>query len=100
MPKKWIEDRTVSLSGVIVAEATIFTIILKHYLVIGFEAGTILLFSALIIGFILLTIIVLRINQIEIKVRRISDPLITLASLYVFVDLIGLILVIFRNVTS
>jgi len=107
LPKKWIEGRYVTISLIIIVEATILSIVLKPHLVTILDAYTFRLFGFLIIELILIAllivflqvpILIVRINRIEKVVRRIADPLVTLVYVYIFVDLIGLLIVIIRNV--
>ena len=107
LPRKLIRDQYVTISGIIVVEATFLSMVLKPYLEMGFDAYTLRLFSflitmlvllALIILLIQIPIIIVGISRIEKIVSRIADSLITLAFVYIFVDLVGLLIVIIRNV--
>lgn len=71
LPRRWIGDRYVTLSGLVVIDTTILAIVVKTHLRIGFIADTLQLFAVLIIAMILIAILCMRINRIEEKVRRI-----------------------------
>jgi len=97
LPKKWLGNRSITISTVIILESTILAIVFKPYIAIGFSMGTFQLLSLLVIALLLIAILLIRNKRIESIINRIVEPLTTLAFVYVFIDLIGLIIVLIRN---
>jgi CBS domain containing-hemolysin-like protein len=61
LPKKWIRDRTIAISGVIVVYVTILAIVVKPFVIAGDFGNSPMLFAVLLIAMISIAILVLRI---------------------------------------
>jgi hypothetical protein len=97
LPKRWAADWFVSFSILMVLELNITALLFQYFTVQGLYYKTeLLVASAVSIG--LTVLLVSKINRLNNLVRLIASRFTILAYVYVFFDIVGLIIVIVRNI--
>jgi hypothetical protein len=96
LPKRWAADWYVSFSILLVLELTITALLFQYFSVRGiYYKAELLLASAVSIG--LTAFLLSKINRLNHLVRSITIRFTILAYIYVFFDVVGLLIVIMRN---
>ena len=96
VPKHWIKDKFVPMSSVLLIELAFMAIVL-HFFIKSYLPKRILLLSyTAIIG--LSIIIVPKFPKIKVLVSSLAKRLSLLTFIYIFIDIIGLLIVIARNI--
>ncbi len=96
LPKRWTQEKFIPLSSVVLVELALMAIGL-HYAIMLYKPKRLLLLSyACILG--VTTYLVLRYPKIESIVRAVAERLMVLSFIYIFFDIIGLLIVLVRNI--
>lgn len=96
IPKRWVEDRYLPLTSVWLVELTIMAIVFQHHIVHHLPKRNLVIGYALILA--VSTFVVLRFPKIGDVFRWVAERLVVLSFLYIFFDVLGLLVVILRNV--
>ena len=97
IPKKWIGDRYVALSGLIIIETTIFAIIAHHYIRQAIARQLFPIIIIFLVCLVLTTVLVKEAPWINLLLSRITVPLTTLSIVFISVDLIGVFIILIRQ---
>ena len=95
VPKRWIKDKFVPLSSVLLIELTLMTIVLQFFIKERLPKRILLLSYLPLIGFSIVA--VFKFPKIKDLVSSLANRLSLLSFIYIFFDIIGLLIVIVRN---
>lgn len=95
IPKRWTPEPFLTLSSVLVVEFTIMAIVFQ-YLILQYSSLRWMVVSCLII-LAISVVVIPRISRLQDITRTLVKRLTILTFLYVFFDVVGVIIVIVRN---
>jgi hypothetical protein len=95
VPRRWIVDRYIPLISLWLVELTIMAIVFQYHIIQHLPKRNLVIGYALILG--VSTFIALRFPKVKDVFRWIADRLVILSFLYVFLDALGVLVVILRN---
>ena len=96
VPKHWIKDKFVPMSSVLLIELALMAIVLQFFIKSYLPKRILLLSYTAIIG--LSIIVVPKFPKIKVLVSSLAKRLSLLTFIYIFTDIIGLLIVIARNI--
>lgn len=96
LPKRWVPNTYATLSSVMLIELAIMAAILQHF-ILQYLPKRLLLASYLLI-LVLTVLTVPRFSKVRHYTRALAERLTVLTFLYIFIDIVGVIIVIARNV--
>jgi hypothetical protein len=96
VPKRWLVDKYIPLASLWLAELTIMAILFQHAIIHYLPKRNLVIGYALILA--MSAFLILRFPKVGIIFRWITEKLIVLSVLYIFFDVLGLLVVILRNV--
>lgn len=96
IPRRWISSRFIPWVGVMLVEGTIAAIAFQITIMNHSPKRLLVITIALMLG--ISTILVIRFPKIGEILRSIAGRLVVLSFLYIFLDIVGLVIVIARNV--
>ena len=94
IPKKWIPEPFLTLSSILIIELTVMAIVFQH-LVLHYSSFRWMIVSCLII-LAASIVIIPKISKLQQIARVLAERLTILTFVYIFLDVIGVIIVIFR----
>jgi hypothetical protein len=96
VPKRWVVDRYIPLASLWLVELAIMAILFQHHIIRHLPKRNLVIGFGLILA--LSSLIPLRFAKIGEILRWIADRLVILSFIYIFFDVLGLLVVILRNV--
>jgi hypothetical protein len=96
VPRRWVVDRYIPLISLWLLELSIMAIVFQHYIIRHLPKSQIVIAFALILAFS--SLILLRFPKAGAIFRWVADKLVILSVIYIFFDLLGLLVVIVRNI--
>jgi hypothetical protein len=96
VPKRWVVDRYVPLVSLWLVELAIMAIVFQHYIIAYLPKRAIVMAFAGILA--VSSLILLRFPKVGDLFRWIADRLVILSFIYIFFDVLGVLVVILRNV--
>jgi hypothetical protein len=96
IPRRWVVDRYLPLISLWLVELTIMAIVFQHHIVHHLPKRNLVIGYALILA--VSAFIALRFPKIGGVFRWVAERLVVLSFLYIFLDVVGLLVVILRNV--
>jgi len=95
IPRRWVVEKYVPLVSALLVELAVMAIVFQHFIIHHLPKRNLIIGYALILA--LTTVIVLRLPRIGDVLRWASERLTILAFIYSFFDVLGLLIVIVRN---
>jgi hypothetical protein len=96
VPKRWVVDRYIPLVSLWLVELAIMAIVFHNHIIQHLPKRNLVISYALVLA--VSTFIVLRFPKLGGALRWIAERLVVLSFLYIFFDVLGLLVVIVRNV--
>jgi hypothetical protein len=96
VPRRWVSNSFVPISLALLIELSIMAAVFQHFIIQEFPKK--LLLASYLLLLALTAFIVVKSQKLMDIMRRVVDRLTILTFLYVFFDVVGLIIVIARNV--
>jgi hypothetical protein len=96
VPKRFVMDKYLPLASLWLVELTIMAIVFQHYILHHLPKRNLVIGYALILA--VSTLILLRFPKVGDVFRWVAERLVVLSFLYIFFDILGLLVVILRNV--
>jgi hypothetical protein len=96
LPKRWTEVKFVPLSSALLVELALMAIGLHAAIMLDKPKRLLLLSYACVLG--VTTFLVLKFPKIESVLRTVAERLMVLSFIYIFFDIIGLLIVLVRNI--
>jgi hypothetical protein len=96
VPKRWVVDRYIPLASLWLVELAIMAIVFQHTIVHHLPKRNLVIALGLILA--LSSLIPLRFPKVGKLLRWVADKLIILSFIYIFFDVLGLLVVILRNI--
>lgn len=96
VPKRWVVGRYIPLISLWLLELSIMAIVFQNHIIRHLPKRDIVIAFALILAFS--SLILLRFPGVGAILRWVADRLVILSLIYIFFDVLGLLVVIVRNV--
>jgi len=96
VPKRWVVEKYVPLGSVSLVELAVMAIVFQHFIIHHLPKRNLIIGYALILA--LSTFVVLRFPKAGDVLRWVGERLVVLSFIYIFFDVLGLLVVIIRNV--
>jgi hypothetical protein len=96
VPKRWVVERYIPLASLWLVELVIMAIVFQHHIIRHLPKRNLVIAFGLILA--LSSLIPLRFLKVGELFRWIADRLAILTFIYIFFDVLGLLVVILRNV--
>jgi len=96
VPKRWVVEKYVPLISASLVELAVMAIVFQYFIIYHLPKRNLVIGCALILA--LSTFVVLRFPKVGDMLRWVSERLVVLSFIYIFFDLLGLLVVIIRNV--
>jgi hypothetical protein len=96
VPKRWIVDRYIPLASLWLVELAIMAIVFQHHIIQHLPKRNLVIGVGLILA--LSSLIPLRFPKFGKLLGWIADRLVILSFIYIFFDVLGLLVVILRNI--
>ena len=96
VPRRWVVDRYIPLASLWLVELAIMAILFQHHIIRHLPKRNLVIAFGLILA--LSSLIPLRFPKVGEVLRWIADKLVILSFIYIFLDVLGLLVVILRNV--
>ena len=95
VPKRWIVDRYIPLASLWLVELAIMAILFQHHIIRHLPKRNLVIAFGLILA--LSSLVPIRFPKVGEVLRWIADRLVILSFIYIFFDVLGLLVVILRN---
>ena len=96
VPKRWLVDKYIPLASLWLVEVAFMAILFQHAIIYYLPKRNLVIGYALILA--VSAILILRFPKVGIIFRWVAEKLVVLSVLYIFFDVLGLLVVILRNV--
>jgi hypothetical protein len=96
IPKRWVVDKYIPMISLWLVELAVMAVVFQHYIIAYLAKRTIVMVFAGIL--VVSSLILLRFPKIGDLFRWIADRLVLLSFIYIFFDVLGVLVVILRNV--
>ena len=95
LPRRWVQEKFIPLSSLLLTELTLMAVGLHFAIILEKPKRLLLLSYAFVLG--LTTFLVLRFPRIQNVLRAVVERLTVLSFIYIFFDMISLVIVLIRN---
>jgi hypothetical protein len=96
IPKKWVVEKYLPIVSTLLVELTVMAIIFQHFIVQHLPKRNLMIGFALILA--ASTLLVLRFPKVGSALSWVAERLLVLSFIYIFFDVLGVLVVILRNV--
>jgi len=96
VPKRWLVDRYIPLASLWLVELAIMAIVFQNHIIHYLPKRNLVIGYAMILA--VSALIALRFPKVGTIFRWVAEKLVVLSVLYIFFDVLGLLVVILRNV--
>ena len=96
VPRRWVVDKYIPLISLWLVELAVMAIVFQHYIIAYLPKRAIVMAFAGILA--VSSLILLRFPKVGDLFRWIADRLVILSFIYIFFDVLGVLVVILRNV--
>jgi hypothetical protein len=95
VPRRWVVEKYVPLASVLLVELAVMAIVFQYFIIHHLPKRNLVIGYALLLA--LTTGIVLRFPKVGDVLRWVSERLVVLSFTYIFFDVLGLLIVVVRN---
>ena len=95
IPKRWVVEKYLPLASALLAVLAVMAIVFQHFIIHHLPKRNLVIGYALILAFT--AVIVLRFPKVGDALRWVGERLVVLSFIYIFFDVLGLLIVIIRN---
>lgn len=95
VPNRWVVDRYIPLASLWLVELAIMAIVFQHHIIRHLPKRNLVIAFGLILA--VSSLIPIRFPKVGNFFRWVSDRLVILSFIYIFFDVLGLVVVILRN---
>lgn len=95
LPRRWVVEKYVPLASALLLELAVMAIVFQHFIIHHLPKRNLAIGYTLILA--MTTVAVLRFPKVGDVLRWVSERLVVLSFIYIFFDVLGLLIVIVRN---
>jgi hypothetical protein len=95
VPRRWVVKKYVPLTSALLVELAVMAIVFQYFIIHHLPKRNLVIGYALILA--LTTGIVLRFPKVGAVLRWVSERLVVLSFIYIFFDVLGMLIVVVRN---